>query len=259
MWRVGGCTTASRLAEVCAESRRLDLLRRWQHVLFHYTVLALTVWKPGAKQTAAAAMPGISKSLSFPSPSLSVSLSHTHTNTDKYMSVVVCSHSLRCSCEIHTWSTHAQQGGENTATKILSKHFLMLCKTSLQHRNDATPPPQLFKLSILWLNLPYCWFIMCNGRLKSIKSSSRKQRSLTAVLKVLWTSRCKLCIIYRTVRTWGASIIQACTWTSGVGTRQALKHSWRNCSTSQIDATLDVIKRLGWQREHALLKYRMLF
>lgn len=57
--RVGGRATAPCLAEVCVESQRLDLLLRWQHVLFPYKALTLTVWKPAAKQTDAAAMPGI--------------------------------------------------------------------------------------------------------------------------------------------------------------------------------------------------------
>lgn len=59
MGRVGGRATAPCLAEVCVESQRLDLLLRWQHVLFPYKALTLTVWKPAAKQTDAAAMPGI--------------------------------------------------------------------------------------------------------------------------------------------------------------------------------------------------------
>lgn len=50
----------------------------------------------------------------------------------------------------------------------------------------------------------------------------------------MWRSRCRFCIIYRTVHTCGASIIQAYTWTTGTGVRQALKRSWRNCSTSQV-------------------------
>lgn len=56
---MGGRATAPCLAEVCVESQRLDLLLRWQHVLFPYKALTLTVWKPAAKQTDAAAMPGI--------------------------------------------------------------------------------------------------------------------------------------------------------------------------------------------------------
>lgn len=59
MGRDGGRATAPCLAEVCVESQGLDLLLRWQHVLFPYKALTLTVWKPAAKQTDAAAMPGI--------------------------------------------------------------------------------------------------------------------------------------------------------------------------------------------------------
>ena len=92
-WWVGGCATASCLAEVCVESRRLDLLRRWQHVLFHYTALALTVWKPGAKQTEAAEMPGISRSLSL-------SLSHTHTHTNTHTDTHI--HAVHTSGGTHT-------------------------------------------------------------------------------------------------------------------------------------------------------------
>lgn len=59
MGRVGGRATAPCLAEVCVETQRLDLLLRWQHVFFPYKALTLTVWKPAAKQTGTAAMPGI--------------------------------------------------------------------------------------------------------------------------------------------------------------------------------------------------------
>lgn len=119
---------------VCVESRRLDLLRRWQHVLFHYTALALTVWKPGAKQTKATAMPGISRSLS-----LSPSHRHTHTNTHM--------HAVHASMgDTYTLHTHCSLEKEQKHTH--SKHILMLYKTcaSLQHfcrwrlRNDAIPP-----------------------------------------------------------------------------------------------------------------------
>lgn len=102
MWRVRCCAISSCLTEVCVESRRLDLLRRWQHVMFHYTALALTVWKPGAKQT------GISRSLFL---SLAVSLSHTH----------ICTPTIT-----HVYSVHTSKYNKYarlTSTKTWGKHI----------------------------------------------------------------------------------------------------------------------------------------
>lgn len=90
MGRVRGSAIASCLTEVYVGSQRLDLLPRWQHVLFPYTARALTVWKPEAKQTDAAVMPGISRSRP-PSP-FSNSLAHKFTCLQYIEAVTVETH-----------------------------------------------------------------------------------------------------------------------------------------------------------------------
>lgn len=63
------------------------------------------------------------------------------------------------------------------------------------------------------------------------KSSGREHFFPNSGLGSARTAGCRLCIIYRPVRTCGASIIQACTWAPGVGTWQALKRCWRRSSS----------------------------
>lgn len=137
MWRVRCCAISSCLTEVCVESRRLDLLRRWQHVMFHYTALALTVWKPGAKQT------GISRSLSL---SLAVFLSLTRTYAHPQLHM--CIQYIQAS----TTNTHASQAlkhGANTYTYTYTQqtHFDVvqnICITAAlllwKCTDDAIPP-----------------------------------------------------------------------------------------------------------------------
>ena len=87
MARVGGCAVASCLAEVCVESQRLNLLLRWQHVLFPYKALTLTGCKPEAKQTdTVRCQVSRSLALSFFSLTHSYKLSEQTQNKSKHAS-----------------------------------------------------------------------------------------------------------------------------------------------------------------------------